>query len=121
MSYIDDISNPLIKTLERSTTLPLHQLAGHAANLDFWMDEAKHCLNVIDGYAQRFERMKKAQQAQTDTQGASEMPLQRGVKDHERKELRQKVRAAANAFLERCYREQLIEAEALQAHQEKLT
>lgn len=120
MSYIDDICNPLIKTLERSTTLPSHQLAGHAANLDFWLGEAKHCLNVIDGYAQRFERMKKAQQSQTEVEGVSEMPLQRGVKDNERKELRQKVYATANRFLERCYNEQLIDEEALQAHQEKL-
>lgn len=117
---MDDICNPLIKTLERSTTLPTHQLVGHVANLDFWMDEAKHCLNVIDGYAQRFDRMKKAQQSYTEAEKVSGMPLQRGIKDNERKELRQKVCTAANRFLERCLSEQLIEEEALQAYKEKL-
>lgn len=120
LSYIDDICNPLIKTLERSSTLPSHQLAGHVANFDFWMGEARHCLDVIDGYTQRFERMEKAQQSQTEVEGVSEMPLQRGVKDNERRKLRQKVCATANKFLERCYNEQLIDEEALQAHQEKL-
>jgi hypothetical protein len=120
MSYIDDICNSLIKTLERSTTLPSHQLAGHAANLDFWMEEARHCLNVIDGYAQRFERMKKAQEAQAKVENMKEMPLQRGVKDNERKELRQRVYTAASRFLERCYHEQLIDDDVMQAHQERL-
>lgn len=120
MSYIDDICNPLIKTLERSASLPSHQLAGHAANLDFWMDEAKHCLLVIDGYPERFERMKKAQQAQVEVAGGREMPLQRGIKDSERKELRQKVLAAANKFLDRCYSEQCVDEVTLDAHRDNL-
>lgn len=120
MSYIEDICNPLIRTLEHSTTLPLHQLAGHAVNLDFWMTESGHCLLVIDGYAQRFERMKKAQESKVEVEGVNETPLQRGVKDNERKDLRKKVCTAANRFLERCYNEQLIDEEAFQTHQERL-
>ncbi|MSR59161.1 MAG: hypothetical protein EXS05_16220 [Planctomycetaceae bacterium] len=31
------------------------------ANFDFWTAEVKHCLCVIDGYHDRFEKMKAAQ------------------------------------------------------------
>jgi hypothetical protein len=50
VSYFDGICAPLVRTLEHSACLPVHQLAGHAANLEFWVNEAKHCLAVIEGY-----------------------------------------------------------------------
>jgi len=52
---------PLIKTLNHSAGLPVHQLAGHAANADFWVNETIHCLAVIDGYQKRFERLRAGQ------------------------------------------------------------
>jgi hypothetical protein len=65
--------------------------------------------------------MKKAQQAQVKVAAGHEMPLQRGIKDSERKELRQKVLAAANKFLDRCYSEQCGDEVALEAHRDKLS
>ncbi len=38
-----------------------HQLAAQAANLDFWLDEVRHALSVIDGYNARFDRLRSAQ------------------------------------------------------------
>jgi hypothetical protein len=46
--------------LAKFATLNRHQLAGQVANLDFWLAEARHWLDVIDGYRPRFERLKAA-------------------------------------------------------------
>src|SRR5207244_3525928 len=43
-SYLKAVCTPLIKTLDHSAALPANQLAGHAANLNFWLSETKHCL-----------------------------------------------------------------------------
>lgn len=116
LSYIENICAPPIANLERTTTLPTHQLAGHAANVDFWMAEIKHCLDVIDGYPQRFERMKKAQRIQAELDDINEKNIQRGFKEQQRKDLRLKVHQAAQRFLERCYNEQMIDFHALENH-----
>lgn len=63
MSYLSDITNPLIQVLEHFATLPAHQLAGHAANLDFWRSEVEHRRRIIRGYNERFRRMRDAEQA----------------------------------------------------------
>ena len=57
MSYSTEISKTLTETLGRFATLNPHQLAGHVANLDFWLGETKHCINVLEGYRKRFEVM----------------------------------------------------------------
>jgi hypothetical protein len=61
MSYSTEISKKLTETLARFATLNPHQLAGHVANLDFWLAETRHCVEVIEGYKKRFEAMKAAQ------------------------------------------------------------
>ena len=61
MSYSTEISKTLTDTLARFATLNPHQLAGHVANLDFWLAEARHSVEVIEGYKKRFEAMKAAQ------------------------------------------------------------
>jgi hypothetical protein len=61
MAYLTDISKILADQLTKFATLNRHQLAGQAANLDFWCSEFQHCLEVLDGYKSRFERMKSAE------------------------------------------------------------
>src|SRR5213080_124265 len=61
MSYLSDITEPLIKTLQHLAGLPVHQLAGHAANFDFWQAEFAHRTQAIDSYQRRFKQLKKAQ------------------------------------------------------------
>lgn len=60
MSYSTEIAEALTQTLARFATLNPHQLAGHVANLDFWLAETRHCVDVIEGYNKRFEGMKAA-------------------------------------------------------------
>lgn len=62
MSYVTDVANLLTDQLARFITLNRHQLVGHVANLDFWLNEVKHALAVIDDYKPRFERLQAAQQ-----------------------------------------------------------
>jgi hypothetical protein len=42
MAYLTDISKILADQLTKFATLDRHQLAGQAANLDFWSDELRH-------------------------------------------------------------------------------
>lgn len=61
MSYATEISKALTETLARFATLNSHSLAGHVANMDFWLSEVRHCIEVINGYGNRFEAMTAAQ------------------------------------------------------------
>jgi len=63
MSYSIEQAGLLERQLERFATLEAHQLAGHVANLEFWLGEAIHVLATIDGYPDRFRRLRDGQQA----------------------------------------------------------
>lgn len=54
MAYSSDITKTLTVQVTKFVTLNRHQLAGHVANLGFWVAEVRHCLDVIDGYNRRF-------------------------------------------------------------------
>src|SRR5262249_17639629 len=102
-------------------TLNRHQLVGQVANLDFWEAEVRHCLDVIDGYGHRFERMKAAQERYTSehgtvifrlddpccTQKAATPP--RRIPASELKEARRPLRDSMYRFLGRCFNEGLID------------
>lgn len=118
MSYIENICQALIDTLGHTAGLHVHQLAGHVANLEFWMDEVRHALGAIDGYEERFSRMSSAQQgflAVADNEAARversegyEKPLGVGVRPATRVRLRRELVAAAERLLDRCLTERLI-------------
>src|SRR5437867_496289 len=117
VAYVEDICAPLIKALNHSAGLPAHQLAGHAANVDFWISEAKHCLTVIDGYQERFGRLRAGQaeyEKQHEVVGTGS-PLRRGAKDQARQELRRAVCEAIEQFLGRCHQEGLLSEKDLKA------
>ena len=129
MAYVIDIAKALTDTLRVFTSLNAHQLAGHVANLDFWLGEVRHCLQVIDGYGDRFEQLKAAQMSHVTRKGTFQFeldddhehldsaesipPPKRNVKDSELKELRRSVRDATYRFLVRCYNERLLEKPVL--------
>ena len=110
MSYIDGICAALVKTLKHSAGLSAKQLAGHAANVDFWVDETRHCLAVIDGYQKRFERLRAGQAEYEKKQDLviKTTPIQRGVKHNARLASRRLVCEAIETFLARCHREGLL-------------
>jgi hypothetical protein len=108
--YVESISTPLIETLNHSAGLPANQLAGHAANVDFWINEAQHCLAVIDGYQNRFDRLRAAQTEYEKQQciPSNAPPLRRGTQDHKRQELRRALCDAIERFLTRCRDDNLL-------------
>ena len=75
MAYSSELTDLLTAQLKRFASLNRHQLAGHVANLDFWLGEARHCLDVIDGYWPRFRRLKAAQAAHVAGHGTIEYHL----------------------------------------------
>ena len=120
MSFSTDIAALVAKQLSRFVTLSRHQLAGQAANLDFWLDQVRHALSVIDGYGVRFVRMHGAQEeyvaahdTKTFTLGA-DYPTEakasppRRIPDHEMRKARRELVEATVRFLERCRSDGLI-------------
>jgi hypothetical protein len=125
VAYSTDITNLLTDQLAKITTLNRHQLVGHVANLEFWVAEVRHCLDVIDGYATRFNRLKSAQVRHTAEHnttwfalddpccinGAAEPP--RRVPAGELKNARRTLCDATYRFLVRCFNEGLLDEAAL--------
>jgi len=126
MAYVTELADLLTKNLERFVTLNDYQLAGHCANLEFWLGEAEHCLRVIDGYQTRFETMASAQADFAkkhhsvdwrtigpfhDTAQTPKRPNK--VPDHERKQARHELEKACYRFLVRCFNAALIDRSML--------
>ena len=63
MNYSIEQAELLARQLEGLAARDAHQLAGHVVNLDFWLGEAVHVLETIDGYSDRFRRLRDGQQA----------------------------------------------------------
>ncbi len=132
MAYMTDLSAVLTETLGKFATLNRHQLAGHAANLDFWHDETTHCLAVIDGYRHRFDQMKDAQMKHAAEHHTIEFLLDdpcctggppappRRVPDTEIKAARRALCDAFYRFIVRCYNDRLIERNVLESATDSL-
>lgn len=130
MAYSTEIAATLTTQFQRFVTLNRHQLAGHVANLDFWLTETRHCLDVIDGYHKRFERLKAAEAGHVATHetvafsartpyfdGISLPPsTPRRIPDGELKSARRELCDATYHFLVRCCREQCLDAATVRRH-----
>jgi hypothetical protein len=111
--------------LSRLATLNRHQLAGQVANLDFWLAQVQHGLEVVDGYRQRFRRLKAAHEKHVMehrttefflsdpccTQGKPVSP--RRVSDKELKDARRALCEATRRFLLRCWNDGFVEEAVL--------
>jgi hypothetical protein len=107
--------------LARFVTLNRHQLAGHVANLDFWMAQVRHCLQVLDDYGKRFRLLKTAQEKHVAEHHTFEFSLEdpccsqgkpaapRKVPDSELKDARVALSDATRRFLVRCRTSDLID------------
>ena len=126
MSFSENVAKVVADQLARFVTLNRHQLAGHVANLDFWVAQARHALEVIDGYQERFRRLKNGQAAyvtehQTTTWLPSDPDIKgppdppRRVADASLREARRAVVDAAYGFLVRLFQDGLIPESQLRA------
>jgi hypothetical protein len=121
--------------IERFASQHLHQLAGHHANLEFWLSEAACALQAIDAYQQRYNRLANAQLAwvsEHDTKisrycpicgGGCEFGPQRPPRPHlipseELTAACESVRRAVRQFLVRLYQANFITDTQLRQHGE---
>ena len=70
MSYSIEKAKLVRDQIERLATQNPYQLAGQAANFDFWAAEAVQALQAIAEYNKRFKRMRDAQGAWIDAHGS---------------------------------------------------
>jgi hypothetical protein len=132
MSYSTDAAGLLAQQFTRFSTLARHQLVGQLANLDFWLREFKHSLELIDGYGVRFERLKEAQAKYTAEHQTIEFALDdpcciRGpvsgpkrAPSSEMKKVRRELCDSICRFLRRCCDEQLIDEFAIRSASDSL-
>lgn len=132
MAYSCDIAKLLAEQLAKFVTLNRHQLAGHVGNLDFWLAEVRHALDVIDGYSQRFRQLKAGWTQYVAEHKTAEFSLRdpdgierpaappRPVPDGDLRDARRLLRENAHRFLTRCCREGLISEATLRSSCESL-
>jgi hypothetical protein len=126
MSYSEHIAKVVSDQLERFVTLNRHQLAGQVANLDFWIAQSRHALGLIDGYQDRFRRMKAGQSEHVAAHGTivtspvdsdiagTPFPPRR-VPDANLRDARHSVTEATYRFLVRLTNDQLISESQLRS------
>jgi hypothetical protein len=119
----------------RFATQHLHQLAGHSANLEFWISEAVGAVRAIDEYQYRFERLKEARVAwvqKHDTRITRYCPICRGgcefgpqtpdrpqrVRSEDLSASRDAVRRSVRQFLVRLYHAGFISEAEVRQHAE---
>jgi hypothetical protein len=61
MAYSLEIADAVSRSVGKFVTLSNYQLAGHLANLDFWMRQIINALDAIDGYSTRQTTLELAQ------------------------------------------------------------
>jgi hypothetical protein len=66
MAYTLDQATLVATQLERLATYQQHQLIGQLENLEFWLREARHAIDVIEEYPARFARLREAQDRWVD-------------------------------------------------------
>jgi hypothetical protein len=120
MSFSTELAKLVAGQLSRFVTLNRHQLGGQVANIDFWLAEVRHCLEVIDGYSKRFQQLKAAQLRHVAEHQTTEFSLRdpcctqrspalpRKVPHSELQEARRDLCEATRRFLVRCFSENLI-------------
>jgi hypothetical protein len=132
MAYSIEQADLLAAQLEKFTTSYAHHLVGQFANVDFWLDEAKRALEVIENYNKRFTRMRDAQKAWIEahkTVVSSFCPVCRGkcefdprrpepptrIRSQELEAAKRRLKDAVYKFLLRCHRAGLTDEAGLKA------
>jgi hypothetical protein len=131
MSFSTEQAKLVTDQLARFVTLNRHQLAGHVENLDFWLAEVRHSIDVMDGYNKRFTRMKAGQDRYVEEHKTTEFfkddpSIQwkaeppRRIPDTELRESRRALCEAVYRFLVRCCNEGFIAEVLLRQSCERL-
>jgi hypothetical protein len=122
-SYLKSQTEALAQVLNHATELKAHRLAGYVANLDFWLGEITRTMSNIDGYEQRFQRMRQATASFVAThpgQHGSDNRTTKVVKDKDLKELRSILQQSTTRFILRCLNSGLIDLDCVEDAEKKL-
>jgi hypothetical protein len=117
MSYVLEQTEALVAVLERAAPFTPHRLAAYAINAEFWASEVHHCHELLDGYIQRWQRMRQAtddyvrEHPISQEQQDSDTRTSRHTKDSEIRAARLRLDAAAQRFFTRCHRAGLLSGE----------
>lgn len=123
--------------LSRFATQHVHQLAGHHANLPFWLEEAAGAIRLLDQYPARFRALRDAQMRWVRTHGTTLVvycPICRGgcelgprppprpwrIRSEDLEAARRSVRDAVERLLARLYRARFVSEEEARRHAEDL-
>jgi hypothetical protein len=124
MAYITNLATVLTLELKKLGGYRRYQLAGHVANLDFWLGEVRHVLSVLDGYEARLERHTEAhtqyilehQVIEFDPSDPSTVnlgPPPKRTSEAQLRQVRDALCAALYRFLLRCCNKGFIDVAAL--------
>ena len=108
MTYTEELCSLLLSRLERARQLPVHLAVEYSALVNFWLDEIRHCLNVLDDYPERIATMRDAQRPFLRQLGRAGSPFRRGLSDSRRSELRTSLVNASRSLLARLVKDKLI-------------
>jgi hypothetical protein len=116
MAYTIEIANIVARTVGKFASLNSFQLSGHSANLDFWQQEIKHALDLLDGYDARQRVRTLAQKDyihkhETRQHGFSVTPERSVVSKDALTTARRELTDAFYHFVRRCYSERLLTTE----------
>ncbi len=108
MTYTEEYCGILLARLERANSLPIHLLVEYSAVIDFWLDEIRHCFNLLDEYPVRIQAMRDAQKPYLRQAGRRGSAFRRGLSDSKRNELRERLVKISRLLIGRMRRDKLI-------------
>lgn len=131
MIYTIEKANLVSEQLRKFKDCFAHQLAGHYANINFWINEVKKSLIALDEYNKRFNIMRDGQSDWIENHGepiheycpvckgkcefSNGIPsLPRKVESSLLKETRKDLVNSTYYFLVRCYNSKLIDLKTLE-------
>jgi hypothetical protein len=110
------VCDALAKTLAHAAGLKADLLVGYAANFDFWWEEVRHAMRLIDGYNERFHAFENAQLAYAEAHEYQQLPqIERSVPGADRREARRSLIDGWTKFARRCAKEHFIKDGQLKA------
>ncbi len=116
MSYVDDVCYALVRVLDHAVVHKDVRLAGYAANLDFWVEEIRHCLDCLAGYERRHARLVEERREFAAKRRIELDPVltTRTTTDAELRKLELRLTSAAQRFLKLCCEHGYIDHERQQ-------
>ena len=111
MSYVDDVCYSLIRVLDHASLHSDVRLAGYAPNLDFWVEEVRHCLDCLAGYDARQTKLIDARQRYAAEHNLDLEPalITPSTTDNELRKLEMRLKSSSQKFLKLCCKHQYID------------